>query len=104
MFSKVLMLNNEVVRRFIIVLLFSALTLHLITLDIFLEENKKAHGIIVFDDVNAFSGPFYGETTKLFILNEGTRVSVLQNHGGWVEVALLNGDIGWIPKEKIKVI
>ena len=104
MFSKVFMLNSEVVRRLIIVLLFSVLALHLITLDIFLEENKKAHGIIIFDDVNAFSGPFYGETTKLFILNEGTRVSVLQNHEGWVEVVLLNGDIGWIPKEKIKVI
>ena len=103
MFSKVFMLNSEVVRRLIIVLLFSVLALHLITLDIFLEE-IKSHGIIIFDDVNVFSGPFYGETTKLFILNEGTRVSVLQNHGGWVEVVLLNGDIGWIPKEKIKFI
>ncbi len=104
MISKVLILNSKVIRRFILMLSFLALALHLITLDIFLEKNKDNNGIIIFDDVHAFSGPFYGENTKLFILNEGTRVSILQNQGSWVEVILLSGDKAWIPKEKIKVL
>ena len=104
MVSKVLILNSKVAKRLILTLTFSALVLHLITLDIFLEKNKKTYGIIIFDDVNAFSGPFYGDNTKLFTLNEGTRVSVLQNQGGWVEVVLLNGDKAWIAIEKIRVI
>jgi len=104
MFSKVLILNSKVIRSLILTLSFSSFVLHLITLDIFLEESQETHGIIIFDDVHAFSGPFYGESTKLFTLNEGTRVSVLQDQGSWFEVILLNGDKAWIPREKIKVL
>ena len=104
MFSKVLILNGNVVRRLILALTFSAFFLHLIIFDIYLEESKEAHGIIIFDDVHAFSGPFQGKNTRLFTLNEGTRVSVLQNQGNWVEIVLLSGEKAWIPIEKIKVI
>ena len=104
MLSKVLILNSNVVKRLILILSFSALVLHLIAFDIFLEDSKETHGIIIFDDVNAFSGPFQGESTRLFTLNEGTRVSVLQNQGSWVEIVLLSGEKAWIPIEKIKVI
>ena len=104
MLSKVLILNSNVVRRLILILFFSAFVLHLIAFDIFLEDSKETHGIIIFDDVHAFSGPFQGESTKLFILNEGTRVSVLQNQGSWVEIVILSGEKAWIPIEKIKVI
>ena len=104
MLSKVLILNSNVVRRLILILSFSALVLHLIAFDIFLEDSKETHGIIIFDDVHAFSGPFQGESTRLFTLNEGTRVSVLQNQGSWVEIVLLSGEKAWIPIEKIKVI
>ena len=44
------------------------------------------------------------ESTRLFTINEGTRVSVLQNQGSWVEIVLLSGEKAWIPIEKIKVI
>ena len=104
MFSKVLILNTKVVRSLILILLFSSFVIHLITLDIFLEKSQETHGIIIFDNVHAFSGPFQGNSTKLFTINEGTRVLVLQNQGNWFEVVLLNGDKAWIPKEKIKVI
>ena len=104
MFSKVLILNSRLIRSLILILLFLSFVLHLITLDIFFEESQENHGIIIFDDVHAYSGPFKGESTKLFTLNEGTRVSVLQNQGSWFEIVLMNGDKAWIPKEKIKVI
>ena len=104
MLSKVLILNSNVVRRLILILSFSAFVLHLIAFDIFLEDSQETHGIIIFDDVHAFSGPFQGESTRLFTLNEGTKVSVLQNQGSWVEIVLLSGEKAWIPIEKIKVI
>ena len=104
MFSKVLILNSNVIRRLILVLSFSALVLHLIAFDIFLEDSKETNGIIIFDNVHAFSGPFQGESTRLFTLNEGTKVSVSQNQGNWVEIVLLSGEKAWIPIEKIKVI
>ena len=104
MLSKVLILTSNVVRRLILILSFSAFVLHLIAFDIFLEDSKETHGIIIFDNVHAFSGPFKGENTRLFILNEGTKVSVFQNQGNWVEIFLLSGEKAWIPIEKIKVI
>ena len=104
MLSKVLILNSNVVRRLILILSFSAFVLHLIAFDIYLEDSKETHGIIIFDDVHAFSGPFQGDSTRLFTINEGTRVSVLQNQGRWVETVLLSGERAWIPIEKIKVI
>ena len=104
MFSKVLISNIIVVRRLILILSFSAFVFHLIAFDIFLEDSKETHGIIIFDNVHAFSGPFKGESTRLFTLNEGTKVSVLQNQGNWFEIFLLSGEKAWIPIEKIKVI
>ena len=104
MLSKVLILNSTLVRKLVLILSFSAFVLHLIAFDIFLEDSKETHGIIIFDDVHAFSGPFQGESTRLFTINEGIRVSVLQNQGSWVEIVLLNGEKAWIPIEKIKVI
>ena len=104
MLSKVLILKGNVVRRLILILSFLALVIHLIAFDIFLEDSEETHGIIIFDDVHAFSGPFQGESTRLFTLNEGTKVSVLQNQGSWVEIVLLSGEKAWIPIEKIKVI
>ena len=104
MLSKVLILNSIVVRRLILILSFSAFVLHLVAFDIFLEDGKETNGIIIFDNVHAFSGPFEGESTRLFTLNEGTKVSVLQNQGSWVEMFLLSGEKAWIPIEKIKVI
>ena len=104
MFSKVLIFNSIVVRRLILILSFSAFVFHLIAFDIFLEDSKETHGIIIFDNVHAFSGPFKGENTRLFTLNEGTKVSVLQNQGNWFEIFLLSGEKAWIPIEKIKVI
>ena len=57
-----------------LILSFSAFVLHLIALDIFLEDSNDTNGIIIFDDVHVFSGPFKGESTRLFTLNEGTKV------------------------------
>jgi tetratricopeptide (TPR) repeat protein len=35
--------------------------------------------------------------TDLFILHEGTKVSLLQNVAGWAEIRLSNGNTGWLP-------
>ena len=81
MLSKVLILNSNVVRRLILILSFLAIVLHLITFDIFLEDSNETHGIIVFDDVHAFSGPFQGENTRLFVLNEGQKLQYCKIKG-----------------------
>ena len=45
-------------------------------------------------------------STELFILHEGTKVSLRQSmdQGEWYEVVLTNGDVGWVRTEAIKII
>ena len=77
---------------------------HLIIIDVFLENNEKQFGIIIFDNVNAYSGPFYGDNTILFKVNEGTKAQISQEQENWFEIVILNGDKAWIPKEKIRIL
>lgn len=42
--------------------------------------------------------------TDLFILHEGTRVSLLDEVGHWVEVRVSDGNKGWVPKDAVKNI
>ena len=40
--------------------------------------------------------------TELFILHEGTRVVVRDSIGDWIEIALSDGNIGWLKKDAIQ--
>jgi tetratricopeptide (TPR) repeat protein len=42
--------------------------------------------------------------TDLFLLHEGSKVQLNDSIGNWVEIALSNGNEGWILKEAIRVI
>ncbi len=42
--------------------------------------------------------------TDLFILHEGTKVSVVRSSNGWSEVKLANGNTGWLPAAAFEVI
>ena len=60
--------------------------------------------VVVFDNVSAYSGPFHGDNTILFTLNEGTKAQLYQEQGEWFEIVILNGGKAWIPKEKIRIL
>lgn len=40
----------------------------------------------------------------LFVIHEGTRVSVTGELGGWVEIRLDNGNMGWVHREHIRAV
>ncbi|MCC7050690.1 MAG: hypothetical protein IT239_02785, partial [Bacteroidia bacterium] len=42
--------------------------------------------------------------TNLFVLHEGTKVSIEQNDGDWTEIKISNGNRGWIKKAELGVI
>lgn len=42
--------------------------------------------------------------TELFILHEGSKVTISDKVGEWVEIKLLDGNIGWIEASHIEVI
>ena len=101
---KLFMFNNYIFKKLNFISVIITFIVHLIILDVFLEKNEKQFGIIVFDNVSAYSGPFYGDNTVLFTLNEGTKAQLSQEQGEWFEIVILNGGKGWIPKEKIRIL
>ena len=101
---KLFMFNNYIFKKLNFISVIVTFIVHLIILDVFLEKNEKQFGIIVFDNVSAYSGPFYGDNTVLFTLNEGTQAQLSQEQGEWFEIVILNGGKGWIPKEKIRIL
>ena len=74
------------------------LTLHSIW-----TENSYDLGIIYSAQVEARSEPNQF-STQLFEVHEGLRVSVKQTTDEWVEIELLDGKIGWVEENDIRLI
>ena len=102
--SKLFIFQNIIIKKINFISILITFTIHLILLDVFIEKNEKKYGIIVFDNVGAYSGPFYGDNTKLFTVNEGTKAQLSQKQGEWLEIVILNGGKAWIPKEKFRIL
>lgn len=64
--------------------------------------NSTDAGIIHALSTTVRSAPINGE--KLFILHEGTKVNILDEHDGAVNISLSNGKSGWVSKEDIREI
>lgn len=60
-----------------------------------LESSKEA--ILIVPSAEVRNSPQTSGSTALFLLHEGTRVTVLQRREGWAEIQLANGNVGWIP-------
>jgi hypothetical protein len=60
------------------------------------DASNSSQAIVMAPRVDVRSEPRQGATT-LFVLHEGTKVTVLQTNGDWNEVRLPNGSVGWMP-------
>jgi tetratricopeptide (TPR) repeat protein len=59
--------------------------------------------IIMMSPVNARSSPDE-QSTNVFILHEGTKVTVIDSMLNWKEIRIADGNKGWIPSEVIEKI
>jgi tetratricopeptide (TPR) repeat protein len=60
--------------------------------------------IILVEAVAVRSAPAEDDDLTLFEVREGTRVRIDQRTGGWAEVVLDDGKVGWIPAEVMEAI
>jgi SH3-like domain-containing protein len=67
------------------------------------EVKDRSEAIIMQPKVDVLGEPRKGSTT-LFVLHEGTKVTVLQEQNGWYEVKLGNGSVGWAGPEALVII
>ena len=102
--SRIYIFNNFILERSILFLIVLVTIEHGIILDRFFDENDNKLGIIVDNEVDAYSGPFYRDNSILFKINEGTIVRLSQVQKNWLEIILLDGNRAWIPLEKIRFL
>ncbi len=67
------------------------------------EVTDRSQAIIMMPKVDVLAEPRTGATT-VFVLHEGTKVSVLQEHNGWYEVKLSSGSVGWAAPASLVII
>ncbi len=67
------------------------------------QEVTLSEAVVTAADGQARSGPDPGQT-PVFVVHEGTKVTVERREGEWVLVRLANGLGGWLPGELVTVI
>ena len=68
------------------------------------ERLIERHGAIVLSGSVTVKGSPDSSGTELFILHEGSKVTITDKVGDWLEIKLLDGNIGWIEASHIEVI
>ena len=102
--SEFYIINNLKIVRVVKILILSTVMVHIVILDKFFDDNDDKLGIIIDNQVNAYSGPFYGDNSILFNINEGTEVMIKQNQKNWTEIILLDGKSAWVTSNKIRLL
>ena len=74
---------------------------HIFAMDSYIYKQRKNSAVVISNNVNAYSGPFYGSSSILFQINEGIKVDISKQQKDWVEIILIDGKKGWIPSESI---
>ncbi|MDA0714411.1 MAG: tetratricopeptide repeat protein [Bacteroidetes bacterium] len=59
--------------------------------------------IILVPNVDVLSAPSDG-STDLFVLHEGTKVTIVKEDNGWMNISLPNGLVGWVKAETAEII
>jgi tetratricopeptide (TPR) repeat protein len=86
------------------IVLFIALLLALaFALDSYKEYSTQSTAIIFTPTVTVKSSPSEG-SVDLFVIHEGTKVSVTDSLEGWSEIRLVNGNMGWVRTDEFRYI
>ena len=84
------------------------LIITVIIVNIFASNQKKyledRRGAIIFSPTVTIKGSPDNSGTDLFLLHEGTKVFILISVGDWNEIALEDGNQGWVNKKDIVII
>lgn len=76
--------------------------------NLFASQQKKElvnrNGAIVFSPTVTVKSSPDASGTDLFILHEGTKVSIKSTLGEWSEIILEDGNVGWMPSKDIEII
>jgi len=86
-----------------VIALFIFIVSLILTFDSINHENRDDTAVIFSSSVYVKSAPD-DSSTDLFILHEGTKVSIQDNVGDWLKIRLPDGTVGWMSKDDLKII
>ena len=85
----------------------TALSIGILCMSMTYGSSKRINGskeaIIMVDQANVLSEPS-ATASKLFVLHEGTKVQILQRVDAQWEIAIANGNVGWLPSSDLEEI
>lgn len=67
------------------------------------QEQKRAVGVVVADEIAVYSGPS-SDATLQYRIHEGTMVTVDGDRAGWLEIELPGDLSGWVPADALERI
>ena len=102
--SEFRLINNLKILRLVKILILLTVIIHVVILDKFFDNNDNKIGIVIDNQVKAYSGPFYGDNSVLFNINEGTEVMIKQDQNNWIEIILLDGKSAWITSNMVRLL
>lgn len=66
-----------------------------------MKHRKEA---IIFEPTTTVKSSPDDKSIDLFVLHEGTKVSLTDRIGNWYEIRIANGSVGWLPAESLEEI
>ena len=63
-------------------------------------SEKQDQAILMTPTVTVKSSPSV-ESVDLFVLHEGTKVSILETTNGWCKIKIANGSVGWLTEDSM---
>ena len=86
------------------ILLITVMTLSfMFSLSSYREYSKQSSAIIFTPTVTVKSSPIEN-SVDLFVIHEGTKVSITDMVEGWSEIRLANGNVGWVKTDNFRLI
>ena len=63
-----------------------------------------SHKAIIYNPVVSGKSSPDNSGTDLFVLHEGTKVSIEDEVGEWLKIRLSDGNVGWVPINSLNII
>ena len=99
LFMKFSLISGKIYKMTSIVLVSFIIIAHIFAMDSYIDKQRTNSAVVISNNVNAYSGPFYGSSSILFQINEGIKVDISKQQKDWLEIILIDGKKGWIPSE-----
>jgi len=100
--SKLLIIRKTAFYTGLTILFFTIFTFIIASQKYDISKNQK-EAIVFTPTITVKSSPNQN-SVDLFVIHEGSKVSIIEQVGNWCEIKIANGSVGWLPEDALKNI